>query len=404
MAQLREAKTERPVAVPERPLHILHGVLSLGVGGLERIVLDLVRTGVRQGHRVSVLCVEGPGQLASQVEEAGATVVSLGKPPGRIAQYADRASEAVARLKPDVIHTHQIGATWYVGPGAGRLGVPVLHTEHIDNVSKANGVWAQLKVRLLWHQAAKHVGLFCGVSEDVSRSAGRWGTVPRSKIVTLLNGIDTDRYDDREHRREVRDSLGIPRSARVVGTVGRLNEVKRQDLLLDGIAGLGADFDDVHVLLVGDGLERGALERRSRELGLGERVHFAGYQSAPERFLAAMDVFALTSRLEGLPLAMLEAWASGLPVVSSAVGGIPAVVEDGVSGLLFPSGNVPALTDALRATLTDSELAGRLAGAGRERARADYSLSRMARDYEQHYRTLIARNAGGRAAAHDNRH
>lgn len=383
-----------PTPTPARPgtgsLHIAHGVLTLDVGGLERIVLDLVRVGRRQGHRVSVVCLERPGTLGPAAEVEGATVVSLNKPPGRHPELVTKATSVLRDLRPDVIHTHTIGALWYLGPAARTLGrIPMVHTEHIDNVGKAVGWIAKLKTRVLWNRAGRFADTFCGVSDDVCRAVGRWGTVPRSKLKTVLNGIDLERYKEQGTRDEVRASFGLPPSARVIGTVGRLNEVKRQDHLIRAAAALGTGFEDAHLLLVGDGPERAALERLAEGLGMSARVHFAGYQSAPERFLPAMDLFALTSRLEGLPLALLEAWAAGLPVVSSAVGGVPKVVRDGETGLLFPNGDEPALAAALRVLLSDPSKAARLGAAGLAVVRKEFSLERMAAEYEAIYREAI---------------
>jgi glycosyltransferase involved in cell wall biosynthesis len=294
-------------------------------------------------------------------------------------------------LRPDVIHAHQVGALWYLGPAARAAGrIPVLFTEHIDHVGKSVGWRKKVKARLLLNRAARYAQKLCGVSEDVSRSMARWGTVPAGKVATVLNGIDTDRYADTSSRSAVRKELGVPPAARLIGTVGRLSEVKRQDLLLRAVAGFGSGREDVRVLLVGDGHERQRLERLAADLGLGARAIFAGYQPNPERFLPAMDVFALTSRLEGLPLALLEAWAAGLPVVSSAVGGIPDVVTDGATGFLFPFGDEPALVAALRKVVTDPDTAARVGSAGQAVVRKRYSLVRMAANYEAMYRDLLA--------------
>jgi glycosyltransferase involved in cell wall biosynthesis len=378
-------------------LHIVHGLQSLDVGGLERIVLDLAHVGRGRGYRVSVVCLERPGTLASQVEAEGATVLSLGKPPGRTPWLRDRAAKILTDLAPDILHTHTIGALWYLGPVARKVcRIPVLHTEHIDNVGKATGWWTKLKTRVLWHRAGRYADRFCCVSDDVARSATRWWTVPRSKIETVLNGIDTDRYADPSPRADVRAEFGITANDRVVGTVGRLNEVKSQNLLLKAVAALGPDHGDVHILLVGDGPEQRSLERLASDLGLGPRTHFAGYQRNPERFLPAMDIFAMTSRLEGLPLALLEAWAAGLPIVSSAVGGVPKVVVDGLSGMLFPNGDEAALTSALRTILADPKMAAKMAAAGSAVVRERYSLDRMATDYEARYRSLLTARRGPR--------
>jgi glycosyltransferase involved in cell wall biosynthesis len=132
------------------------------------------------------------------------------------------------------------------------------------------------------------------------------------------------------------------------------------------------------------------LESLVRELNLQERVIFAGYQAEPQRFYQALDVFALSSRHEGLPLALLEAWAAGLPVVVPAVGGIAKVVAHEATGLLFPREDEGALAAAMGRVMRDAALAGRLANAGRELVRRDYSLARMADEYERHYRELMA--------------
>lgn len=380
-----------------KKLHIVHGVQSLDVGGLERIVLDLSRVAGRRGHRVTVVCLERKGTLAHLVEAEGAKVVSLDKPPGLIRSLRETTTQLLTQLAPDVLHTHTIGALWYLGPGAkNTCRIPVIHTEHIDNVGKARGWLAKLKTRVLWHQAARHADRFCCVSDDVARSALRWWTVPRSKVETVLNGIDTDRYTDTSTRPTVRKSLGIAETARVIGTVGRLNEVKNQHLLLRAVATLGPDYEDVHVLLVGDGPERASLEKLSVDLGLAPRIHFAGYQQHPEHFLPAMDLFALTSRLEGLPLALLEAWAASVPVISSAVGGVPKVVIDGESGLLFPSGDEAALTAAIKRLFADVQFARKLAAAGLSVVRKHYSLERMASDYENRYGACLGAQGGSR--------
>lgn len=376
------------------PLHIVHGVHSLDVGGLERLVLGLVRAGVAAGQRVSVLCVEHPGQLADEAVTAGATVVSLGKPAGRHPEFIDHAAEVLAALRPDAVHTHQIGAAWYLGRAAGWLGVPVVHTEHGNHFARESGWAGVLKARLFFRTAARSVGRFCCVSDEIAAAVTRWGTVPRSKVEVIPNGIPLHPPADLLAPALVRASLGIPDGVPVVGTVGRLAEVKRQDVLLRAAARLSREFPDVRVLLVGDGPERATLETLARDLGLAPRVHFAGFQSRPEEFLRVMDVFALTSRSEGFPVSLLEAWRAGRPVACSAVGGIPAVVRNTENGLLFPSGDDAAAAIVLAALLRNRDLAARVAAAGRAEFRRKYSLDRMAGEYDRLYRESLAAAAG----------
>ena len=376
-------------AARSRSLHILHGVLSLDCGGVERIVVDLTRQALSGGRRVTVICLERPGTLADEIVSLGAEVLCLHKPPGLRRELVDQAASFLRRQRPDVIHTHQIGALWYLGQAARQLSIPTLHTEHSDHVGHAKGWWRKLKTRLMWHRAGRLAARFCCVSEDIARSARRLGTVPSNKVQVVLNGIDVDRYADDCQRAAVRAELKIPADATVLGTVGRLAEVKRQDLLLRAFGSLSVDFPRLNLLLVGDGPERQSLEQLAASLDVRDRVIFAGYQASPQRFLAAMDIFALTSRLEGLPLALLEAWATGLPAVASAVGGIPQVVETGRTGILFPGGDLAALEIALRELLLDPAKRRQLGAAGRDKVRETYSLERMAAEYDACYQRIL---------------
>lgn len=378
----------RPVSGHAGALHVTHAALSLDVGGLERLVLEMVKVGRRKDHRVSVLCLERAGTLAAAAEAEGAEVVALDKPPGRTPALGGRIAEVIRRLRPDVIHTHQVGALWYVGNAVS--GVPMLHTEHTDTAVLRPGLVRTFKSRALLTLAARHAGAFCCVSDSVARSVRRWSTVPARKVCVVANGIDVDHFaGHRSLGTTTRHSLGIPLGRTVIGTVGRLNEVKCQDLLLKAVAAMSPALAEPHVVLVGDGPERQRLTRLAAELGLADRTHFCGYQPNPERFMAAMDVFVLSSRTEGLPLSLLEAWAVGVPTVATAVGGIPAIVRSGTDGLLVPFGDVHAMSDAIGRLLNDAAFALRLADAATRTVRAQYSLDRMNATYERLYRDLV---------------
>jgi glycosyltransferase involved in cell wall biosynthesis len=375
---------------------VVHVVLSLDCGGLERVVVDLVREGQVLGQRVAVVCLERPGALAPQVESLGAPVTCVEKGPGLSPATRRRLAAVLRDLRPDVVHTHQMGALFYAGPAAGKAGVAVtVHTEHGKHLGReAGGLLRRLRRSWLWWLAARSAArLFC-VSEDIADSLAAGRITRKAKLCVLPNGIDTAKFEAAGDREAERRSLGIPARAPVIGTVGRLNEVKRQDLLLRAFAAVKGKMPDAWLLLVGGGPMRDALRGLAADLGVAGAVHFAGYQADPERFLRVMDVFALTSRSEGMPLALLEAWAAGLPVVASAVGGVPALIDEGRTGLLFPSGDAARLTEALGRVLLDGALARRLAEEGRREVVARFGLARMAAAYEGHYRELLGVRGG----------
>ncbi len=375
---------------PESPLRVTHVVLALDTGGLERIVVDLIRVGRDQGHEPSVICLERPGNLASQVETLRIPLLCANKQPGLRFSTIERVRGLLRELKPHVVHSHQIGALFYAGPAARREKVPVVvHTEHINNIAKYPALNRRIRTRLLWGLAGSFADRFCCVSDDIANAVKAYRTVPRRKVSVVLNGIDTAAFDSTGDSESLRQKLGIPRGAPVIGTVGRLNEVKRQDLLIQGFANIAKADPQPHLLIVGDGPELQSLQRMAAALGLADRVHFAGYQARPEHFLHVMDIFALTSRLEGMPLAILEGWAAGRPVIASRVGGVPEIVTEGQTGILFDSGDEAALTGAMSRLLASPDDARRLGEAGREYVRSRFDLQVMAGTYNRHYRDLL---------------
>ncbi len=368
-----------------QPLSVCHAVLSMNLGGLERLVLELVRDARERGQQVSVLCLEEPGRLAPDVEALGGRVVCTHKPPGIRLGQIPQVRKVLRQLRPDVVHSHQIGALFYVGPAARWAGVPVVHTEHGKHYA------GQPKAQRMARLSARWTRRFIGVSADIVREAVACGVVPESKTLVIPNGIDTARFHPRSPDADRRRALGIPPGARVIGTIGRLAEIKRQDVLIAAFAGLADRFPEVHLLLVGDGPLEADLRALTAGLGLAERVHFAGYESQPERALWQMDVFALTSRSEGMPVSILEAWAAGVPIVASNVGGIPELITDGQTGRLVPALDVSAATEALAGLLADPDQARSLAAAGSALVESSYSLTRMADSYQEQYRAVLRR-------------
>jgi glycosyltransferase involved in cell wall biosynthesis len=366
-------------------LRVTHVVLSLDVGGLERGVLNQLREGRKLGQQVSVLCLERPGELAPQAEAIGARVVCLYKRPGLRPGMFRSISSTVRELAPDVLHTHHIAALFYAGPAARRLGVPlVVHTEH----GRKNYA-GRFRTRLLGRLAARYAQRFFCLTEDMAAAIVRHRIAARDRIRVIFNGIDTACYARRADSARVRQQLGIPINAPVIGTIGRLNEIKRQDVLLGAFARLRKRFPEAHLLLVGDGPLRSELEALSLKLGLVGSIHFAGYQPHTTAYLQAMDIFALTSRSEGMPQAALEACAAGVPVVATRVGGLPELIESGKSGILVTPGDEPAVSEAIERLLADRTLAQELAGRAHRRVMELFDVRQMAEDYHRQFISLL---------------
>jgi glycosyltransferase involved in cell wall biosynthesis len=238
--------------------------------------------------------------------------------------------------------------------------------------------------------SAAMVDAYVAVTPSLARVAAERGECDPTQLRVIPNGIDTLRFlPDAEARRRVRAELSIPQDTWVVGTVGRLSREKNQGLLIDAMAKLLSP--ERQLVFVGDGPEREALVARARATLSPNLVHFVGSRKDPQAFLAAFDAFALTSDTEGLPLGLLEAMAVGVPVVATAVGGVPDVVEPGVTGALIARGDRDGLAAELSRLANRPREALEAAATARRMVLERHSTETMASSYEQLYRRVARR-------------
>ena len=261
----------------------------------------------------------------------------------------------------------------------------IVHTEH-GREAYAN----RARTRWLGRLAGLQAELFFCLTEDMAAHLVSHRIVPRRKIRIIQNGIDVTSYQrkDKVESFSLRETLGIPHEAPVIGTVGRLVDVKRQDVLIHSFSSLRKSVPSAHLILVGDGPLRSELEQLVDSLGLKDSVHFVGYQPEAWKYLHMMEVFALTSSSEGMPQAVLEASVAGIPVVASRVGGLPEVIDDGRTGILFPPGDVDSLTRSLVELSTCELKARRMGAAARTLVESKFNIRRMASDYHRHFLEL----------------
>jgi glycosyltransferase involved in cell wall biosynthesis len=235
---------------------------------------------------------------------------------------------------------------------------------------------------------------FLAVSDVVAATIGRTYRPRPGSIHEIPNGVDVARFRDVSDRAITRDRYAIPQDARVVITVAMLQTQKGHRDLIAAIAGIHPRIPGLQLLLVGDGPLRAELEGDVQARGLGDIVRFVGLTRDVPDLLAASDIFVLPSLWEGLPMALLEAMAAGLPAVATAVSGTAQVLEDGVSGLLVPPDDAAGLATAIESLIRDPGLASRLALAGRSRVEARFSVDEQARRYADLYARLRRRRPG----------
>ena len=355
---------------------IIHVLSSFGVGGQERVALDLAIGQKARGHNVSVLSLAPPpdGAMADEFRDHGIAVDRVPKRgDGLDATLVPRLVRALRHLDADVVHTHNPLPLIYGAPAARLAGAAAIHTKHGINPGGRGH-------RLLRRAAAQLAHAFVAVSDTTEKQAREQRDAPDARIHTIANGIRLDRYHpDADARANTRLELGLG-DAWVVGTVGRLDGFKNQALLVRAMAPLLSSH--VRLVIVGDGPARADVEAEIAKLPEAAQhcVVMTGRRMDVPQIMPAFDVFALSSKSEGLPLVVPEAMAVGLPIVTTAVGGLPSVVDEGNTGLLVPVDEL-ALSGALAKLAAHHELARTMGAAAREVALDRYSADRMVDAY-----------------------
>lgn len=360
-------------------LRILHLLASFDIGGAELVALRLARAQKADGH-LPLLVSFAAGPLLDRIRSEKLASFVMHKGARFDAALPVRLANLLRNERADVIHSHNPMGLVYAAPAAKLARVASVHTKH----GEAKDIPRRM---MLLRAAARLVGGFVCVSEQTRAYAEQTGEAPRRRLHVIDNGIDTHLFRPSEERRtQLRKTLKLGEHVTVLGTVGRLSTVKNQALLLRAAAPL---LDERHALVIaGDGPERPALEQLAATLGCAGHVQFLGARSDVDAVLNALDVFVLSSDTEGLPLVLLEAMASELPVVSTDVGGIGAVL--GSRGSLVPKGDEAALLEAIAALCDDPTERRRLGSLGRARVEADYSLASMHDAYMRLYGRLAA--------------
>lgn len=371
------------------PLSILHSESSMGWGGQEiRILAEL--TGLqRRGHRTGLLACPG-SQILARASEAGVQAWGVHFRHTLDLHAAVRAARLLREEKVDVLVTHSSKDSW-VGVWAGRLaGVPLVRMRHLAVPVRRNPISRLIYTRL----CQRIVTTGEGGRELLIREIG----VRPDRIVAIPTGVDLERFDPRRaDGGGLRRALGIPAGAPVVGMVAVLRSKKGHRYFVEAAREVVQVLPAARFLVVGDGPMRAAVEAWIAEAGLPDAVLLLGHREDIPEVMAALDVLVLPSRRgEGVPQALTQALAMERPVVTTEVPGVLEVVEDGVTGLVVPPEDAPALAKAVLRLLENPEQAKAMGRAGRQRVAAGFSLERMLDRMESVYQEVAATRAAAK--------
>ena len=364
-----------------RVAQVLH---RLTWAGAEVLAADLARA-LRDRHECVFICLDGVGGLGDALRSEGFAVECVHRRPGLDRRAIRTLAGLWRRYQIDLIHAHQYGPFAYAAMSRGWRRQPrLLFTEHGRHVPDVVSWKRRLANRWLLGPG----DAVTAVSEHVKRALVTHEGLPADRIEVIPNGIAPGRFArDAAARARLRSDWGVADDDVLIVQVARFHPVK------DHATGARAFAEAVRTapakwVLVGDGEGRAAMEQLVRELGVADRVIFTGVRTDIPAVLAASDILMLSSVSEGLPVTVLEAMAAGLPVASTAAGGAVEAVEDGVTGLLTPVADAPALAASLRRLIADAGLRATLGDAGRRRVLAGFSQAAMHAAFATRYDRL----------------
>lgn len=355
-------------------LRILFVTTSMPVGGAETLLVNLVRGLDTNRFAPEISCLKEPGPLGELLSSDFPVHSNLLSSKYDL-RILPRLCQLLRKRKIDALVTVGAGDKMFWGRLAARFaGVPVvvsaLHsTGWPDSIGRLN--------RWLTPWTDAFIGVADAHAEHLIAREG----FPRNKVHTIFNGVDTSLFAPGDGTAK-RHELGLPTDAPVVGILAALRPEKNHELFLNGAKQIQRQLPTTHFLVVGDGPQRKKLEEQANELGIAAVTHFVGSRSDVPELLQTLDLLTLTSHNEASPVSILEALSSGVPVVAAEVGSVPETVLPGVTGQLFPAGDLDCFVSHTVELLRNPALGSEMGIAGRSRVIEQWSLEAMVHGYE----------------------
>jgi len=395
-------------SLAEVRMKIINLITRLNIGGASGPVIALA-AGLRNRGHESLLVVGVPqaaeGCMDREAVQAGADLLRIQElrrnpnPHKDLMAFA-KLGRLFRRFRPDVVVTHMTKAGLLGRLAARAIGVPVIvHTYHGQGFQVFREHWKERFVLNVERCLARLSTGSIVVSEVQLQKFIQWRIGRPGSLRVIRYGLDLEPYLDSTTPRTLRQDLGLPVGAQLVGVIGRLVAIKGQDIFIEAAASLVDRYPAAFFLLVGDGEYRSAYESLAAKLGIDKRVKFLGWRRDIPFVLANLDVAVLPTVLdfEGTPLAVIEALAAGRAVVATSVGSVPEVVRNGETGLLVSPSDPGGLANAIAALLDDPRWAGELGRRGRELASKHYRRERMITEAERYFGECLEAGASRRA-------
>ncbi len=359
-----------------RPLKVAHVLIALGIGGMEKVVVDIIKRFNPEKVRSSVYCLVEEGSLAAELKDndVEVTLVKGNKYLSLAGAFRERCI--------DIVHSYS-GVYRDATVGAIIAGVPIrVHTD--QGRFYPDSRWTRFNHWFFSHFRDKVIPVSDELGEFLKKEVG----IHPKKIKRIYNAVDVADHDVKIDIGEKRRELNIQPGEKVIGVIARLVPVKDHETLLRAFKRVKELCKNVKLLIVGYGPLEESLNRLVKELGEEDSVLFLGKRTDVRELLHIMDIVCLSSRNEGLSLTLTEAMASGKAVVATNVGGNPELVVNGVTGLLVPAAEPDKMAEAIITLLRDDSLRGSMGAEGKKRIEREFNIRNVVTEYERLYYDL----------------
>jgi len=366
------------------PINVMNILPSLNVGGREKVVIDMINNFDKEVFDLSLCCLKNPGPMTELLKKDKVRLYFLNRKEGVDYTLYFKIRDFFKEKKPVIVHTHNPGAFIYGAIGAKLAKVPIIiNTEHGYEYK------IPLRKKIIERFLMKNIDKTIAVSNDLRKKLAKSGTWSKDKIITIHNGIDLQEFNTVVHKYALRVALGFTENDILIGNVARLAPVKDHSTLISAFEIISGRFTNSKLIIVGEGELRDELEKRTIGIGLNNRVFFLGERKDIREILSIFDIFVLSSLSEGTSITLLEAMASGKPVIATNVGGNPEVIINEKTGILIPPSQPRLLAEAMQRLVLNEDLALQMGKFAKEHIKANFDIKIMSERIKRLYEELL---------------
>ncbi len=365
-------------------INVLRVVSNLGTGGVQRRLVSLLPYIDNKKFNITV-CAFKDGPLKQTLTEVGSKVFIVPRKFKFDPLCIIRLFKIIKSEKIQIVHTHahKPNTTARIAAILARAPVIIANEHNVDE-------WKSTFQKLIDCFLSRFTNRIIVVSKGVQKFCQSTG-IPSCKFRLIYNGVEVDKFKNKNFREIKRKELGINENACVVGTVGRIHPQKGHEFLIQVVEKLLVEHQSLIFLIIGEGYLKNEFILKVKSLNLSKNILFLGEREDIPELLSCMDIFVLPSIREGFPNTILEAMASSLPVVATDVGGVRELIIANETGFIVPPADIPALYESLSKLIKDKDLRVQMGNAGFERVK-EFSIEKMAKETEDLYQELIKKN------------